>query len=317
MKAFFHGRARHRRLSGMACVLMALAGCGDKNHQAAAPAADTAGAGAKVATLGETSVSSQDVEQILRALPAAQRLELASNRGTLDRIVRSLLAERALVAQAHNQGWPDRPEVQRALKAAQDQVILRTYLDSVSAPPANYPSEAELQAAYDQNKAQFAEPATYRLNRIYLAASSDPGTMAEVRKRADDILKRARAPKADFAQLVKEVSQGREGAASGGDTGFVPLQQIVPELRKVVQQLRKGDISDVVQLSNGLYIVKLVDVREARIAPLPEVQVQLREALRAQRQKQAAQAYLDGLVNAGTISIDGKALQTALDAVNK
>ncbi|MFP6544888.1 hypothetical protein VST49_33335, partial [Pseudomonas aeruginosa] len=50
------------------------------------------------------------------------------------------------------------PRRATAGSAAARQIVLRTYLESVSTVPEDYPSDAELQAAYQANKAQLAVP---------------------------------------------------------------------------------------------------------------------------------------------------------------
>ena len=279
---------------------------------AAAPAA--AGAEKPVATLGGVSVSNAEVQAMLSGLAPTQRQQLVSDRAALDRLLRARLAEKALVAQARNQGWTERGEVKRLLDEAQEQVVLQTYLESVSQAPDTYPSESELQAAYEQNKERLTQPAAYRISQIFLAAPyGDEEAVAQARKQAADLAKRASAPKADFAALAKEHSQDPASAARGGDAGFLPLNQIVPELRGLIQGMKAGQVSSPLQLPTGFHVVKLAEVQEARTPPLVEVQVQLRNALRAQRQQQAARAYLEGLVNAGTVSVDGQALSAALE----
>jgi peptidylprolyl isomerase len=331
MKKSDYAALRMRWMSAFGLALV-LSGCGDKGQAeqtqkpaeskpaaqatkpAATPAATPVTNSPAVATMGTLSVSQGDLEQLLRSLSPAQRQQLTANRAALEQVVRSSLAEKALLGQARAQNWADKPEVKRAIQAAQEQIVFRSYLDSVSQPPDTYPSEAELQQAYEQNKARFVQPASYRVSQIFLAAPfNDAEAVAAARKKAAELVKRARAPQADFAQLAQENSQDKESAARGGDTGFIPLQQVVPELRSTVQRLKKGEVSEVVQLPSGLHIVKLVDLRDSRQVPLTEVQVQLRDTMRAQRQQDAARAYLEGLLNAGTVSIDGKALQGAVD----
>lgn len=326
---------RMLRVVGALGVVLAAAACGDKgsaqNDAPAKPATNSSAPAASkpvaqssaapaegpaIATMGAVSVPRSEIENLLRALPAAQREQLKTDRSELDRVIRARLAEKALVAEANAQGWAEREEIRLAVQAAQEQIVTRAYLDSVSQPADDYPSEAELQAAYDQNKDRFTQPASYRVSQIYLAAPyGDADAVAAARKQAADLVKRANAPKADFAALAQEFSQDANSAARGGDNGFVPLPQLVPELRSVVQGLKKGQVSAPVQMPGGIHILKLVDVRDARTPPLVEVQVQLRNALRAQRQEQAARAYLEGLVNAGTVSIDGKAVNEAFEAV--
>ncbi len=170
-----------------------------------------------VATLGEVSISRADIEDVLRGLTIEQRTQLQADRASLDQWLRARLAEKALIAQAGNQGWASRPEIRRALELTRDQVVLRTYLDSVSEPPADYPSRQELQAAYDQNKARLTVPARYRISQIYLAAPyTDGQAVARASKQAADLVKRARAEKADFAALAREYSQDKTTAEKAG-----------------------------------------------------------------------------------------------------
>jgi len=269
-----------------------------------------------VATLGTISISRADMDAVLRGLPSEQRLQLQADRASLDQWLRGRLAEKALIEQATLQGWPERPEIHRVLELARDQVVLRTYLESVSQPPGDYPSQQELQAAYDQSKSQLTMPARYRISQIFLAAPyTDNQAVAKARKQAADLVKQARAANADFASLAREYSQDEATAKQGGDSGEMTLQQLVPGLREVVQHLSKGEVSDPIQMPGGIHIIKVVDAHMAQVPPLAQVQDQLRIALRTQRQQQAARAYLEGLINGGTVSIDGGELNEAFKAI--
>lgn len=278
-----------------------------------APVQDSAPA---VARLGSVAVTQDDMERLLRSLPEASRQQLKDNRPALDQWLRARLAEEALLTQALAQGWKDRPEVKTLTQAAERQVVLQTYLESVSQVPANYPSAQELQAAYEANKAQLTAPAQYRVSQVFLAAPfQDPEAVTKARKQAADIAKKARAEGADFAALVKAHSQDTATAERGGDTGWAPLQQLVPEIRASVSALEKGAVSEPVQSQAGFHVLKLVDYRAQTTPDLSAVQARLREALRRQRKGTVAQAYLEGLVDAGTLSIDGATLSAAFDAV--
>lgn len=337
-----------QRMTAVLAVALTLSACGDdkpavadekpraavaKPQQAAddsagtaqsAPAreASRAGAGTQatpsggpLATLGSISVERAEIETLLANLPAQQGMQLRGDRASLERVIRARLSEKALVIQARNQGWQERDEVKRAIALATEQVVLRSYLDSVSMPPEAYPSEPELQAAYEANKAQFVQQASYRISQIFLpVAEGDAAALTQARKQAADLIKRARAPQADFAALARSNSQDAATSKNGGDMGFVALGQIVPELRGVVQGLQPGEISEPIQLRGGVHILKLIERQAQTVASLESVKPQLRAALRAQRQEQAARAYLEGLVDAGTVSIDGKAVNALLQA---
>lgn len=282
---------------------------------AAAAAAQPAPAKAPaVATLGAVQVDRDELARQLESLPPEARAQLKGNRAGLDQWLRARLAEKALVEQARAQGWQERPELKRAFQAAQERIVLQTYLDSVSRAPDDYPAEADLRAAYERARPQLALPALYRVSQIFLpAALGDGDAVAAARKQAQDLAKRAQAPKADFAALAKSYSQDATTRAQGGDIGYVPLAQLTPEMRPAIEQLKAGEVSAPVQSAAGFHILKLVDLRAASVAPYEQVKDELRAALRTQRQELAARAYLEGLLNAGTVSIDGAALNAAFD----
>ncbi|UVM30045.1 peptidylprolyl isomerase [Pseudomonas sp. B21-021] len=271
-----------------------------------------ANSGPAVARLGNQQVSPEELQALLAAVPPQTREQLRGNREALERWIRSRLAEKAVLEQADAQGWAQRPDVVRQTRAATEQIVFRDYLQSVSQVPADYPSAAELQQAYDAGKANWQTPALYRVSQIFLGVN-EPQNLEAVRKQAAELSKKAQATPADFAALAKEFSQDRLTAERGGDTGLQPLQQLVPEVRGAVARLKVGAVSDPVQSSAGFHVIKLTEQQPARTATLDELRDQLTQALRAQRQEQIAQAYLDGMLNTATLSIDGAELNKVLE----
>jgi len=271
-----------------------------------------ANSGPAVARLGNQQVSPEELQALLAAVPPQTREQLRGNREALERWIRSRLAEKAVLEQADAQGWAQRPDVLRQTRAATEQIVFRDYLQSVSQVPADYPSAAELQQAYDAGKANWQTPALYRVSQIFLGVN-EPQNLEAVRKQATELSKKAQATPADFAALAKEFSQDRLTAERGGDTGLQPLQQLVPEVRGAVARLKVGAVSDPVQSSAGFHVIKLTEQQPARTATLDELRDQLTQALRAQRQEQIAQAYLDGMLNTATLSIDGAELNKVLE----
>ncbi|AWA39514.1 peptidylprolyl isomerase [Pseudomonas sp. 22105] len=271
-----------------------------------------ANSGPAVARLGNQQVSPEELQALLAAVPPQTREQLRGNREALERWIRSRLAEKAVLEQADAQGWAQRPDVVRQTRAATEQIVFRDYLQSVSKVPADYPSAAELQQAYDAGKANWQTPALYRVSQIFLGVN-EPQNLETVRKQAAELSKKAQATPADFAGLAKEFSQDRLTAERGGDTGLQPLQQLVPEVRGAVARLKVGAVSDPVQSSAGFHVIKLTEQQPARTATLDELRDQLTQALRAQRQEQIAQAYLDGMLNTATLSIDGAELNKVLE----
>ena len=268
--------------------------------------------GPAVARLGNQQVSPEELQALLATVPAQTREQLRGNREALERWIRTRLAEKAVLEQADAQGWAQRPDVARQTRAATEQIVFRDYLRSVSQVPTEYPSAAELQQAYDAGKANWQTPALYRVSQIFLSVS-DASNAETVRKQALELSKKAQSAPGDFAALATQYSQDRVTAERGGDTGLQPLQQLVPEVRSAVARLKVGTVSDPVQSAAGFHVIKLTEQQPARTATLEELRDQLTQALRAQRQEQIVQAYLDGMLNTATLSIDGAELNKILE----
>lgn len=276
------------------------------------PAVSAERGGPAVARLGNQQIDLPELKSVLASLPAESREQLRGNRGALETWLRSRLAQKAVLEQADAQGWRQRPEVEQQTRDATEQIVFRDYMLSVSQVPADYPSAAELQQAYDSGKAQWMTPPLYRVSQIFLAVN-DPQGVDAVRRQAQELSRRAQVAPGDFAALATQYSQDPGTAQQGGDSGLQPLQQLVPPVREAVARLKVGAVSDVVQSTAGFHVLKLTAQQPARTATLDELRERLTQALRAQRQEQIAKAYLEGMLNTATLSIDGAQLNTVLE----
>ena len=94
--------------------------------------------------------------------------------------------------------------------------------------------------------------------------------MAAARKQAQELVKRAQAPKADFARWRRQFA-GRQQPRTGRRHRLLPLAQLTPEMRPAVEQLKTGDVSAPVQSAAGFHILKLADLRPAGVTPFDQV----------------------------------------------
>ncbi|OLS62286.1 peptidylprolyl isomerase [Pseudomonas putida] len=269
--------------------------------------------GTALASLGEQKVDADELKALFAQLPVQARQQLRNDRSALETWIRARLAEKALYQQAEAKGWSKRPDVEAQTRAATEQIVLRSYLNSVTEVPKDFPSDDELKQAYENGKAGFQVPALYRVSQIFLAVP-DEGALESVRKQAQSLAKRAQASDADFAELARSYSQDAGSNNRGGDTGLQPLNQLLPEVRGTVAKMKVGNVSEPLQSSLGLHIIKLTELLPARVATFDEMRGQLRDALRAQRQEQAAKAYVENMFNTASLTIDGKVLNQVIEA---
>lgn len=265
-----------------------------------------------IASAAQVSVTQSDIDTLLKAVGAGERTRLAADPAALDQVVRSVLAQKIVLEQARAKGWDKQPQIQRAIDQMQREVIVRSYLASVNAPPADYPSDADIQAAYDSNPRAFTVPRALHLAQIYVAVApnADAATLDKARRQAGDLAGRART--GDFAAVAKAGSQDTTSAANGGDMGFVPEIALLPEVRQAADALKPGQVSAPIQSPTGFHVVKLIESRPASVRPLADVKDQIRATLRAQRTQQNEQAYLQTLTAKAPVNDD--ALKKALAA---
>ena len=103
-----------------------------------------------------------------------------------------------------------------------------------------------------------------------------------IRKKAEEVLKRARAGE-DFAKLAKENSDDAQTTAKGGDLGWIVRGQTVSEFEQAAFSLPVGTISDAIKTIYGFHILK-IEVREkARLRTLQEVAAEITPQVRAEK----------------------------------
>ncbi len=263
-------------------------------------------AGDVIAQHGSITLSSDDVRQLLASLDPATRAAAARNPDGLTSLVRERLLQLILLQEARDKKWDQRPEVATAANQAHDAVIVSTYLASVSAPAVNYPSDADVQTAYDANKSRFVVPRQYELAQIFLAVPAGSPKAADdaAHRKLQDLRAQAARPRSDFAGLARQNSQDTTSAGKGGDIGWAAETALAPEIRSAVAGMQEGAVSDPIRMADGWHLVKLIATRPASTAPLADVRASLVDALRKQRTQQNAQAYAAAALRAQPTQID-------------
>ena len=142
-------------------------------------------------------------------------------------------------------------------------------------------SPQDVEAAYNANIQQYQTPEQVRASHILL--KTDGKDEAAVRKQAEDILKQARAPGADFAALAKKYSEDEGSKATGGDLDYFSKGRMVPQFETAAFAMQPGQISDLVKSQFGFHIIKVIDRKPASTRSLDEVRAQILDMLTSQR----------------------------------
>ena len=257
-----------------------------------------------VAKMGAIEIKRSEFDQMLSAAQA-NNSEARPSVQAIDQALRAELIRRVLVEEAKRAAWDKRPEVQQQIERAREQVIVTSFMNHQSRPASGYPSEQEIQATYDANKALFMEPPQVRLMQIYLPASE-----ANSAANAEAFWKRAKEKGADFAELARKHSKHAESAAKGGDMGWLQEDKLVPEIRNVIQKLAVGEIAKPINAADGWHILKVAERKAATQKALAEVRDSLVQSMRLKKAQENEQQYLNQLVVKTPITVNEIALSS-------
>lgn len=113
-----------------------------------------------------------------------------------------------------------------------------------------------------------------------------PTQSAQVaRDRLADFKRRIQSRQASFGELAREFSQD-PSAREGGDLGWVPPGQFVPEIERVVGNLDPGQISDPVASGDGVYLMQ-VEGRREQVLTSDQQRQMARNMLREKKAEEA------------------------------
>lgn len=152
-------------------------------------------------------------------------------------------------------------------------------------------SQQDIQRYYEDNQQQYSTPEQVRASHIlFMTEGKDD---AEVKKRAEEVLAKVKAPGADFAKLANQYTEEEAGKTKGGDLDYFGKGQMVPEFDKVAFELQPGQISDLVKTQFGYHIIKVTDKKPATSKTLDEVKGQIEDSLKWERAQTEAQRTAD------------------------
>jgi peptidyl-prolyl cis-trans isomerase C len=184
-----------------------------------------------------------------------------------------LINREILMQEADRLGLSQSAEVKNQLEMARQAIVIRALVaDYVKKNPV---SEADMKAEYEKFKAQSGDK-EYHARHILVEKEDD----------AKAIVAKLKAG-AKFEDLAKQ-SKDPGSASRGGDLDWASPASFVKPFSDAMVGLQKGQFTETpVHTQFGYHVIKLEDVRPAKVPSFEEVKPQIAEAL----QQQKLQAY--------------------------
>lgn len=188
-----------------------------------------------------------------------------------------LINREILMQEANRRGVTKDPDVQNQVEIARQSIAIRALVqDYLQKNPV---SDAEIQAEYNKFKSQSGDK-EYHARHILVESEAE----------AKGIIDKLKGG-AKFEELAKQ-SKDPGSAANGGDLDWAPPGAFVKPFSDAMVALQKGQVTQTpVQTQYGYHVIKLEDVREAKLPSMDEVRPHISESL----QQQKLQAFQEEL----------------------
>jgi peptidyl-prolyl cis-trans isomerase D len=126
---------------------------------------------------------------------------------------------------------------------------------------------------------------------IKVGPEDPPNKVEEKKKRAEDILEKAKKTK-DFGSLAKQYSESST-ASKGGDIGWVEKGTLDEPFETTLFSMKAGDLSGLVRARDGFHIFKIDEVSEGKQKSFDEVKDQILQALKKEKGRKEASRRAD------------------------
>lgn len=144
--------------------------------------------------------------------------------------------------------------------------------------------------AYEREAEAYRVPELVELRLIMIHGGKTSEENALKRKLAVDICRRLLNGER-FDALARQVSEGPK-ASEGGYVGWVDPASRRSELAEAIEHMDPGEISDIIAVADGFFILKIEGRRQASVVPFEKVRDEIREKLRKQEVQRLFDAWI-------------------------
>ncbi|WP_107869099.1 peptidyl-prolyl cis-trans isomerase [Pseudoduganella sp. UC29_71] len=193
-------------------------------------------------------------------------------------IKKEMIGREVLMQEAEKQGYAKNADVKAQLENARQAIFINALVgEYVKKNPVK---DADIKAEYDKFVAQTGNK-EYHVRHI----------LVETEAEANAVIAKLKGG-AKFEELAK-TSKDTGSAANGGDLDWATPSSFPKVFSDAFVALQKGQVTEkAVQTPNGFHVIKVDDVREAKLPTLDEVKPQIADALTQKK----LQAYQEELV---------------------
>lgn len=179
------------------------------------------------------------------------------------------------------------------------------------------PTDAEVRAFFDQNRAALGRPMRARIAVVqYAAPAADAAARSAARAKAEAALAKLRSTRDDyaFARVATAESQEPRSRLTNGELPFMARDELAARLGTDVATAAfeapiGAVVPRVVEDEKGVHVVKVLAREEGYEPAFDEVKDAIRTRLAAERRTAAYEQFLKQLWESAAVKVDEKAVE--------
>jgi peptidyl-prolyl cis-trans isomerase SurA len=160
-------------------------------------------------------------------------------------------------------------------------------------------TDDEARKYYESHLNEFTTPPTVTLREILVSTPGDGKTLnvaadETAKDKAEAIRKRVTTGGESFEKLASEISDS-PSKANAGLIGPLSVGDISPELRKSIEAMKPGEVSEIIRAPRGYQVLRLETMTPTQTMPLEQARDQISERVFTDKRKAEFQKYLQKL----------------------
>jgi peptidyl-prolyl cis-trans isomerase C len=233
---------------------------------AAALCAPFAANAAVLATIGDKSITTEDIKKEYDGVTSDQRKAINEDPATRHSVVDNAVNAEILVMAAKKAGLDKDEDYKSALARFERQFLATKFLQKSVEPKLN---NSGVKKFYEENK-NFFDTAQVCAHHIVMADERE----------AEKVMQLAKAKGVKFEDLAKKHSLDPSVQENKGNLGCFTREKMVPEFAAAAFNMRKGDIKGPVRTMYGFHVIRVDDIKPGRVPGYDEVEQRVKETYR-------------------------------------
>jgi peptidyl-prolyl cis-trans isomerase SurA len=178
-------------------------------------------------------------------------------------------------------------------------------------------TDDEARKYYETHLNEFTTAPTVTLREILVSIPGDGKTLnvaadEAAQAKAEDIRKRVTAGGENFEKLAGEISDS-PSKANAGLIGPLSVADISPELRKLIEGMKPGAVSEIIRTPRGYQLLKLETMTPKETMTFEQAREQISERVFTDKRKAEFQKYLEKLRAQAIIEWKNEDVRKAFD----